>query len=45
MHVIACIEDPVVLEKIITHIERKDTSTPAARLPPSLGPPQASLFA
>jgi hypothetical protein len=45
MHVIACIEDPLVIEKILTHLERKDTSTAAARLPPSRGPPQARLFA
>ncbi len=43
--IIACIEDPVVIEKILTHIERKETSTGASRLPPSRGPPQASLFA
>ena len=41
--IIACIEDPVVIEKILTHLERKG-ATPAARLPPSRGPPQARLF-
>jgi hypothetical protein len=43
--IIACIEDPVVIEKILTHLERKDTSTAAPRLPPCRAPPQARLFA
>ena len=43
--IIACIEDPVVIEKILTHLDRKDASHAARRLPPSRAPPQASLFA
>jgi hypothetical protein len=31
---IACIGEPVVIEKILTHIERQGRSTAAARLPP-----------
>ena len=42
--IIACIEDPQVIEKILIYLERKDTSTIAPRLPPSRGPPQVSLF-
>ena len=42
--IIACIEDPVVIEKILTHLERKDASAAAPRLPPCRAPPQASLF-
>ena len=26
--IVACIEDPVVIEKILTHLDRKDTSAP-----------------
>jgi hypothetical protein len=45
MHVIACIEDPVVIEKILTHIDNKAACGAARRLPPCRTPPQASLFA
>ena len=44
LKIIACIEDPVVIEKIVTHLERKDASAAAARLPPCRAPPQAALF-
>jgi hypothetical protein len=44
MHVIACIEDPVVIEKILTHLDSKAAGGAARRLPPSRAPPQASLF-
>jgi hypothetical protein len=43
--ILACIEDPVVIEKILTHLDRKDASHAARRLPPSRAPAQASLFA
>ena len=41
--VIACIEDPVVIDKILTHL---NLNTPAgqAPLPHSRAPPQAALF-
>ena len=42
--IIACIEDSVVIEKILTPLERKDALGAARRSPPSHGPPQASLF-
>jgi hypothetical protein len=43
--IIACIEDPVVIKKILAHLgSSKDTSTAPAHLPPSRGPPQARLF-
>jgi len=42
---IACIEDPLVIKKILAHLERKDASHAAWRLPPCRAPPQASLFA
>ena len=42
--VIACIEDPAVIEKILTHLDEKGASEIASRLPPSRAPPQASLL-
>ncbi len=45
VRIIACIEDPVVIEKILTHLDRKNTSTAASRLPPCRAPPQARWFA
>jgi len=43
VNVIACIEDPVVIEKILTHL---NLNTPAvqAPLPNSRAPPQTALF-
>ena len=41
--IIACIEDPVVVDKILSHLERKD-ATATVRSPPSRGPPQGRLF-
>jgi hypothetical protein len=43
--IIACIEDLLVIKKILAHLERKDASHAAWRLPPCRAPPQASLFA
>jgi hypothetical protein len=40
---IACIEDPVVIEKILTHLQEKLTSDPTGLLPASRAPP-ADLF-
>ena len=42
--IIACIEDRVVIEKILTHLDRKAAGGTARRLPPCRAPPQASLF-
>jgi len=41
--VIACIEDRVVIEKILAHLQGKDTSVPTNLLPASRAPP-ADLF-
>jgi len=41
--VIACIEDPRVIEKILTHLQEKLTSAPAGLRPASRAPP-ADLF-
>jgi len=42
--VIACIEDPVVIKKILTHLMGKALSAKPVRLPESRAPPQAGLF-
>ena len=42
--IIACIEDPLVIEKILTHLGRKDATGTGARLPACRAPPQASLL-
>jgi hypothetical protein len=44
MKVIACIEDPVVIQKILNHLKEKDEYQDAIRLPESRGPPQTRLF-
>ena len=44
VRIIACIEDPVVIEKILTDLDKKNTSAEAPRLPPCRAPPQAGLF-
>jgi hypothetical protein len=41
--VIASIEDPVVIEKILTHLTMNTPAVPAP-LPNSLAPPQTALF-
>jgi hypothetical protein len=41
--VIACIEDPEVIEKILTHLDAKGAAPEASR-PPCRAPPQAGLF-
>jgi hypothetical protein len=44
LRIIACIEDPVVIEKILTHLDKQDPSVEPARLPPCRAPPQGGLF-
>jgi hypothetical protein len=44
MHIIACIEDPVVIEKILTHLNEKALPIQAPLLPESRAPPQAGWF-
>jgi hypothetical protein len=41
--VIACIEDPVVIKKILDHLD-KTAATAQERLPQSRAPPQGCLF-
>ena len=42
--VIACIEDPVVIKKILAHLEEKAPTIVASLLPDSRAPPQSSLL-
>ncbi len=42
--VIACIEDPAVIEKILTHLNEKALPIAAPLLPESRAPPQAGWF-
>jgi hypothetical protein len=42
--VISFIEDPVVIEKILTHLDETARATETIRLPESRAPPQAGLF-
>ena len=44
VRIIACIEDAVIIEKIITHLDKKERSTQASPLPRYRAPPQAELF-
>jgi hypothetical protein len=41
LRIIACIEDPVVIEKILAHLDAKAAAAQAARPPPCRGPPEA----
>jgi hypothetical protein len=43
LRIIACIEDPAVIKKILTHLDAKDPSAAPSRLPPCRAPPQAGL--
>jgi len=43
VRIIACIDDPVVIEKILTHLQEKLTPAPAG-LGPASRAPQADLF-
>ena len=40
MRIIACIEDAVVIEKILAHLDAKAAAAQAARPPPSRAAPQ-----
>ena len=42
--VIACIEDPGVIKKILEHLKQKGEIQEAVKLPESRGPPQTGLF-
>jgi hypothetical protein len=42
--VIACIEEPAVIEKILTHLDKKAPPAEPNPLPESRAPPHAGLF-
>ena len=42
--IIACVEDPAVIEKILRHLREKSNSNNCAKLPPERAPPQIELF-
>jgi hypothetical protein len=42
--VIACIEDPVVIDKILTHLDRTAALAEPVVLPQSRAPPSTNLF-
>ena len=42
--IIACVEDPVAIEKILRHLKEKAISSNTAQLPPGRAPPQIELF-
>jgi hypothetical protein len=44
VRIIACIEAPAVIKKILTHLDEQVASTQAPRLPRCRAPPQAGLF-
>jgi len=43
MRIIACIEDPAVIEKILAHLEAKAAAAQAPRPPPCRTPPVRPL--
>ena len=43
--VIACIEDPVIIKKILAHLKEQTPATIKYVMPEGRSPPQASLFA
>jgi len=44
MHIIACIEDPVVIRMILKHLQEKSSLDSGVQIPNPRAPPQASLF-
>ena len=44
VRVIACIKDPVVIDKILTHLDKKAAMAKPPVLPQSRAPPSAGLF-
>ncbi len=44
VRITAGIEEPEVIEKILTHLGEKGGSAEASRRPPCRAPPQAELF-
>ena len=44
VRIIACVEDPAVIRKILEHLKNKAYADSQAQLPPERAPPQVGLF-
>jgi hypothetical protein len=44
VRIIACIEDPAVIRKILAHLDEKAATAVTAQLPPCRAPPATGLF-
>ena len=44
VRIVACIEDPAVIEKILAHLDAKASEPEALMRPPCRAPPQRGLF-
>ncbi len=44
VRIIACVEDPMVIEKTLKHLNQRAVSYNTARPPPGRAPPQSELF-
>ena len=44
VRIIACIEDPAIIEKILAHLKANAPALEATRHPPVRAPPQRGLF-
>jgi len=44
LHIIACIEDPVVIKTILAHLGKNARMDSGVQIPDSRAPPQACLF-
>lgn len=44
VRIVACIEDPIIIEKILSHLAAKATEDETPRRPPCRAPPQRGLF-
>ncbi len=42
--IVACIEDPAVIRKILEHLRKKESKDSQAQLAPERAPPQIKLF-
>ena len=44
VRIIACVEDPAVIRRILEHLRSRGSADSQARLPPERAPPQLGLF-